>query len=152
LDDAEQTLAPNRANQRPESTGPGQVLYRRGVLMAGFPKRFSISAFGPTMINRTKVVDPRRDLGAEVINPMRGALAAVGACLPSAWVTLSFANGGISVAAFGNSWIGGAPPIPNRASAGVYTVTYPATVLDLDGTSVPLAFVGAAANYIGPLN
>jgi hypothetical protein len=111
--------------------------------MAGFPTRPSLGAFGPTLVNRSRVVDPSKDAGADLLNLLRWQTAGLGQTAPQAWLLATFtAPSTIAAVSQGNSWQGPKPAV-DRLSAGLYVVTYAATNPDELGNSIQTSLLAA---------
>jgi hypothetical protein len=116
--------------------------------MAGLPTRPSANSFGPKRRDRSPVRDLIYNIGAYFVNLVRWNLAGLGQSSSRAWVQATFSSGDITVTSFGDSWGSQTAPTRNRVSAGVYTITYPETVLDADDVEVTPNFLGATVTPI----
>lgn len=117
--------------------------------MAGFPTRPSIDALGPEMIDRARVVDPRKELDSARVNLLRWQVAGAGQVTPQAWVLAVFTEPStIAIAAQGNAWRGASPAI-ERTSAGIYVITYPVSAANERGDMAPLQLLGAVVSPRG---
>jgi hypothetical protein len=111
--------------------------------MAGFPTRPSLGAFGPTLVNRSRIVDPSKDVGADLLNLLRWQTAGLGQVVPQAWLPVAYTAPAIlTTISQGNAWQG-PPPALERQDAGLYVVTYPATSPDELGTAIPTSLLAA---------
>lgn len=110
----------------------------------GFPSRISRRAFGPTRRNRAPVRNHEFYLDAKYINLLMWQCAGMNVCSPR---TMVFVNADGTLGASGEAWDpdGLVLPTPAHPSTGVYTVTYPATVQNEEGTEVALDLFGCLA-------
>jgi hypothetical protein len=113
--------------------------------MSGWPTRLSRSALGPTPQDRKPVTDPNKQLGAGIADLLFWQAAGINVVSDKAWVLL--ASSAASILAHSEAWNpnGGTPPGFSRTSAGLYVVTYAATVADKDGNAVAPAIVAGKA-------
>lgn len=116
----------------------------------GFPTRSTRSAFGPRLEDRFPVVDPTKEIPASAFNLAFWQLAGLSLVTPRAIVVAKGTPSGVERSASQEAWNpdGGIVPQLTRESAGVYTVTYPATAKDEQGNSVSIALLGVA--YVTP--
>lgn len=113
--------------------------------MSGFPTRPSRSAFGPDPVNRTPVSDPERELGADVGRLAFWQVSGIGM---TAAKTLAVVEDDGTLLANGEAWDPRrllAGPTTDNPATGVYTLEYPATAPNEDGTSTTVALIGATA-------
>jgi hypothetical protein len=107
------------------------------------------------MVDTSPVRDASRQLDARRLNLLTWQTAGVGVAAPRAWVRafLSATPANMVVLAHGEAWNPDglsdppyyAPPALTRIGAGDYRVTWPSTVLDLDGLEVPFVIEGMLA-------
>ena len=110
--------------------------------MPGFPLRTSRAAFGPKPVNTKPVVNPERQLGAEIGNLMMWQIAGAGLMVPTARMIFTVTGTVLALAQHTEAFQpdGGAAPIVARTSAGLYTFVYLANYPDENAESKPLAF------------
>jgi hypothetical protein len=123
--------------------------------MSGFPNRPTRASFGPRPVNRRVVRSAQHELGDKIGDLMLYTLGAAGVCLDIAWASWKkseqpggvWANGPVVLHGAGETWDpdGTFAPLVERTGAGLFTITYPETVLDKDGQSVALNFRAAKA-------
>lgn len=113
-----------------------------------FPTRPLLSDFGPlVMLDAGPVRDPERQATAAQWNLMKWQAAGMGLLVPRVIVKLDALNPTPAVLARAEAWNPNgettgdyAPPTAARTSAGRFTLTYPATVPDMDGEATSVAF------------
>lgn len=112
--------------------------------MSGFPVRPSRSAFGPRpYVDRVPVKDPERQIGATWGGLVAWQVAGLGVVAGRALAVV--ASDG-TLTAHGEGWDPDqelAAPTSDNPSTGLYTLEYPATAPNEDGTEVAITFVGA---------
>lgn len=115
----------------------------------GFPTRITRATLGPELLNRHRVVDPRKEIGADVFNLAWWTLGAAGLMLPMARFVCTQSGTAIPVVASHaeafrpNS--GGSGPTMGRSGAGVYSFDWAAQYPDETGTNRPVVFEGGIA-------
>lgn len=101
------------------------------------PDTAGVSTFGGNeFADEDAVVDPETEVSATYLNRMTSQLAASAYTQPRAWVRVTVSGTTPTVAAHSAVW-GDSPsvePVPNRTGAGVYTLTWPTSVDDLQAT------------------
>lgn len=118
-----------------------------------FPTRPQLSDFGPiTLLNAGAVRDPDRQATAEHWNLIKNQVAGMGLLSPLVAVKFEAFDPIGDILARSEVWnpqlqTGGsfAAPVPERVSAGRYTLTYPETVPNHLGEEISLAFSWAFA-------
>lgn len=112
--------------------------------MSGFPVRPSRSAFGPRFFqDREPVKNPERQVGARFGALVSWQIAGLGITGGRA-VAILAADG--TLEAHGEAWDPDqelADPEIDHPSPGVYTIAYPASAPNEDGTQVAIALLGA---------
>lgn len=111
-----------------------------------FPDRVSRSAFGPTPTNRGAIVDPERQLSAEIGDLLFWQVAGVGLTADVAWCVVDDAGAFVVGAEAWDPRQDQADPATVRTGPGVYQVQYDPTVPDKDGTMRTLALRAAVAS------
>lgn len=102
---------------------------------AVLPEVADADTFGGTFADADAVVDPETELAASYFNRLVTNVVAMSHALPRAWVRLT-ASASPSVVDHGAVWgsTNGVKPAVSRSSAGVYTVTWSASLYDLQAT------------------
>lgn len=121
-----------------------------------FPSKDTIGTYGGVLNDYAAVVDNSTDRPAAGANQAYGSIAAMSHTAPRAFARLVLAasTGALALAspyahdsAWGNS--AGVQPALARTSAGIFTVTWPATITDEIGNLQTLAFRYASAGIEG---
>jgi hypothetical protein len=109
--------------------------------MAGFPLRPNRTAYGPDPQNRRPVRNPKQELSADIGKLMMWQLAGAGLVVPMAWLYCTVAGGVLTLVSFAESFdpVGTIPPAVVRTSQGLYTVAYPSTAPDENGTTTAVS-------------
>jgi len=119
--------------------------------MSGFPTRITRATLGPKLENRFRVIDPRKEVGADPLNLAWWTVGAAGLMLPMVWfVCTQTGTADPVVVAHSESFnpnanVVGAEPVMDRTSAGVYPFAYNATYLDETEQAFPLVLWGGDA-------
>lgn len=122
-----------------------------------FPSKDTIGTYGGVLNDYAPVVDASTDRPASGVNQAYGSVAAMTHNAPRAFCRLVLAatTGALALAspyphdaAWGNSV--GVQPTLARTSAGVFTITWPASVTDEIGNSQAVSFRYAIGALEGP--
>jgi hypothetical protein len=124
--------------------------------VSGFPNRPSLSSLGPTLVDTSPVRDPRKQVGADLMNLLRWQVAGLSAISPRAIIlaTVDPSGGGsATTVAQRLAWdADGAVPLATwvYSAVGNYTWTLSAgSYPDKDGDTIALAWVLMVALPIG---
>lgn len=110
-----------------------------------FPDRVSRSAFGPTPVDRGPIVDPERQLSAEIGALLFWQVSGAGLTADVAWCVVDDAG---DFVVGGEAWDPNndqADPACSHSGTGEYAVEYDAQYPDKDGTMRTIALRGAIA-------
>jgi hypothetical protein len=104
------------------------------------PDKSNIANYGGSRTNGTAKVNPRTDVGAEDVNPLINDVGMLSVLGWRVWYAFSWTGTVIAVTGNDEMWNGTSgyvAPLGARTSAGIYTITYPTTVLDFIGSTDP---------------
>ncbi len=117
-----------------------------------FPTRPRRTSFGTTYLEKLRAVAPF-DVPTEVVNLICDILGGAGQVLPLATHMFGVDGGAIVNAIERNAWEGEIPGIDaaelEYLSAGTYKISYPATMVDNTGDSVPILIQGVTVTAAG---
>ncbi len=115
------------------------------------PAIYTLSTYGGAMANYAPVEDPTTDRDATAANQAYASAAAATHTTPRAWArfTAAASTGAMVLVAHDAVWGTSVPPTLARTSAGIFTVTWPATITDELGTVQTVALRAATATYEG---
>lgn len=100
-----------------------------------FPQSHTLADFGGVLNDLSPITDPTTDRPAAGANAAYGSVAAMTRVSGRAWVLFSASPTATTLVAHGAAWPTTAQVTPtlSRSSAGVYVISWPATVTDETG-------------------
>jgi hypothetical protein len=109
------------------------------------PEKLSYDSLGGEKSDYSAIVDSSTDRSAVEVNAAYAAVAMMSRTAPRALVRMTVSTSDPVIASWESVWKAGTATAPTlvRSGAGVYSITFPSSVLDEQGNSHSLNFFGA---------